>query len=220
MAEGSPPDPPGALLERLAHDLRGPLSPIQTATWLLRQGGLEDARRAELLDIIDRQTDRLGGMIQEISDWVRVHDGRLVGRPESAPVALLLDLVAGTAEQLPAWECEAVPEDSSVHVDLQRMVQMLGTLVAFLQAHGGVGSLRASCVPGTLLLALEAAGPWEEGEQGLVFAAPHPAPHDSGLGMGLLVAKEVVRAHGGDVQARESEDGRARLEVSLPLVSG
>ena len=46
-------------LERLAHDLRGPLAPLQTAAYLLRNGQLDDTRQLELYDLIERQTRRL-----------------------------------------------------------------------------------------------------------------------------------------------------------------
>lgn len=220
MADARPQGLPDALLERLAHDLRGPLSPIQTAIWLLRRGGLDEARREELLDIIERQSGRLDGMIQEISDWARGHDGRLVGRRETVPVPLFLDLAAGASDPAPDWERADGLEARTIHGDVQRLVQMFGTLAGFLQARGGLARLRASPGAGMLVLTLDAAGPWEEGERSLLFAAPHPAPHDLGLGMGMLVAKQIAHAHGGGVEAGEGEGGGARVLVSLPLVPG
>src|SRR5690606_18459517 len=77
-------------LGRLAHDLRGPLAPLQTATYLLRTGELDDARREELHQLLDRQSRRLGGMIDELDDWLRASQGRLLGTTtRTEPVALL-----------------------------------------------------------------------------------------------------------------------------------
>src|SRR3546814_13244690 len=47
-----------AWLDRLAHDLRGPLAPLQTASYLLQRDALDPARRTELRELLDRQTHR------------------------------------------------------------------------------------------------------------------------------------------------------------------
>ena len=87
---GGDTDPSATLLDRLAHDLRGPLSPLQTAAYLLRRPDLEPERRDELLAIIDRQTTRLSSMVQEVSDWTRARQSRLVSRREAVVPAMLV----------------------------------------------------------------------------------------------------------------------------------
>jgi len=220
MAEGARIDPSTALLERLAHDLRGPLSPMQTATWLLRKGGLAGDKQEELLDVLDRQSDRLSDMVQEISDWVRARDGRLIARRETVPVPLFLDLAAATTEGAPDWEQGPGLEARALDGDVQRLVQMLSSLAGFLRARGGLGRWSATADDGALALVLESKGRWEEGEQELVFSGPHPSPHDGGLGMGLLISREIARAHGGTVDAGSSGQGGARFAVMLPVVAG
>lgn len=217
---GGAADPSTRLLERLAHDLRGPLSPIQTATYLLRQGGLEPSRRAELLDILDRQADRLSAMVQEVSDWTRARDGRLIARSEPVEVPLLLDLAGAAVEGAPGWQLADGLQAGIVEGDAQRLVQMLATLGGFLHARAGLERLQAAERDDSLELAMDSAGPWEGDEGELLFAGPHPAPPDQGLGIGLLVAREIARAHGGDVEPGDSETGGARLTVTLPLVAG
>jgi signal transduction histidine kinase len=65
-------------LDRIAHDLRGPLMPLQTAAYLLRSGQLDPVRQAELVDVIDRQTRQLSRMIEELGDWLRASQQRLI----------------------------------------------------------------------------------------------------------------------------------------------
>lgn len=223
MAEGSgrPPDgcddPSVQLLERLAHDLRGPLAPLQTATWLLRQDGAAAPRRDDLLDIIDRQSSRLGKMVQEISDWVRARDGRLISRKELLAVPLLLELAPATEQGMPGWQGAQGLEDRVIEGDAQRLVQMLGTLSGVLQARGGISARTASVVGGRLRLAVIGEAAWGEGELDRLFSAPDPEPFDQGLGMRLLVAHEIARAHGGDAGAGWAGQTAAELWVELPL---
>lgn len=210
-------DPSIRLLERLAHDLRGPLSPMQTATWLLRQGGLDTVRRDELLDILDRQADRLSEMVQEISDWVRARDGRLVARRERVPLPLLLDLATPAGELAgPVWQAAGGVAALAVDGDAQRLVQMLEALMGYLRARGGISALHAAVAEGGVELHLSGGRDWEDGEASRLFAGPDPEPHDQGLGMRLLIAREIARAHGGDVGTGEGSGAGAELRVRLP----
>lgn len=67
-----------AWLDHLAHDLRGPLSPLLTAVNLLRAGRLEPKQHAELLATMERQLEQLAQLIDDTSDLLRSSRGRTV----------------------------------------------------------------------------------------------------------------------------------------------
>src|SRR5690606_17154997 len=148
-----------AWLDRLAHDLRGPLAPLQTATYLLQREDLDPARRTELLALLERQTQRLARMLDELDDWRRIDRGNLLGTRQDSELALLLDhaLVASGLAGTP------VDDDGSaacVRVDAQRMTQVLRTLLDYSLARDGMApalSLRRDVGRSRLELAL--AGP-------------------------------------------------------------
>lgn len=212
-----------AFLRRLAHDLRGPLSPLQTAAYLLRRDDIGQQRQGELLDIIDRQATRLGGMLQEMSDWMRASKGSVGARREPVNVPMLVELAC--AELAAAGGTINLPEtldEVEVTGDTQHLVQMLATLVAYMQARAaGEGiSVGASLQDGRLAIAIEAAGQseadlWAESSATL-FTAPEPAPFDEGLGLRLLIASAIAQAHGGSVTPTVSESGNARIQIDLP----
>lgn len=207
-------------MERLAHDLRGPLSPLQTAAYLLRRDDIGAQRHGELLDIIDRQTTRLGGMIQEVSDWVRAQQSRLVGRRELLSVPMLVEL--GCAELASLGGSIELPEAlDDVHVlgDAQLLVQMLGTLVAYARSateSGGVG-VAASLNNGLVEVRISIKGtpPGDDVLETLFMAPQHP-PFDDGLGLRLLVARSVAEEHGGRLAAATAEPGAWELRIELP----
>ena len=66
--------------QRVAHALRDPLSPMQTAVYLLRSGEISAEERVRMLELIERQGVRLAGMIDELSDCLRAQRGRLLAR--------------------------------------------------------------------------------------------------------------------------------------------
>ena len=214
-------DPSTAFLERLAHDLRGPLSPLQTAAYLLRRGNVDAARQDELLEIIDRQTTRLSAMVQEVSDWMRAGQERLVGHRESIEVPMLVELACAPRAARVAQVVSPSLDQRTVNGDTQRLVQMLATLLDFMGARASPGPVNLSAQPAgeRVLIEIEAAGSrWDDAERGALFNRAQDAPFDEGLGMRLMIASAIARGHDGDVTVCDSPQGWATVRVSLPFL--
>lgn len=203
-------------LDRLAHDLRGPLSPLQTASYLLQRDDLDPARRLELLQLLERQSRRMARMLDELEDWARAGQDRLLGAPEPCEVALLLDYaltgagLAGTP----------VDDDGAIAVvegDSRRLTQLLRTLLDFAVARGGAPalSLRSDNGRATVEAVLPGPAPAAEALPAL-FEQREPEPFDEGLGLRLMLAQRIARAHGGDLVAAISAD-RLVMRCELPL---
>lgn len=208
-------------LDRLAHDLRGPLAPLQTAAYLLKSGTLEPERQQELFELIERQTRRLTRMIDEVGDWSRANQGRLLGTTMACEPAALLEVAlaanAGLGGAAPRVDEDAATEQ--VRGDQQRLVQMLRSLVEFAQARAGAGAPQISLRRVDQRLRLDILVPG--GASGTVaaeelLAAPLPDPADEGLGLRLLIASAIARAHAGTLEARDVE-GALLLRCELPI---
>lgn len=220
------PDPRLSYLERLAHDLRGPLSPLQTAAYLLRRDDLDLERRRELAGIIDRQTARLGGMVQEVGDWIRAGQSRLVSHRELSELVVLVDLAAASPPpphvQAGALDLRLDASLDGVVVvgDAQRLAQMLATLVAYARSRAGGTGVR---VDGErqgdrVHLRIREQGPaLPPVELESLFEAPQAAPFDEGLGLRLLIAQAIAQAHGGHLEARALGEGGTEYLVDLPV---
>ncbi|MFP5373673.1 MAG: sensor histidine kinase [Gammaproteobacteria bacterium] len=208
-------------LDRLAHDLRGPLAPLQTAAYLLKSGSLEPERQQELFELIERQTRRLTRMIDEVGDWSRANQGRLVGTTLPCEPAALLEVAmassaggGGAAPQL-----DAAAAGARIEGDQQRLVQMLRSLIEFAQARATAAAptIRLHCAGGRLRLEILVAGPAPgTPEAGQLLRQPLPDPADEGLGLRLLIADAIARAHGGTLEALDA-DGALLLRCELPL---
>jgi K+-sensing histidine kinase KdpD len=203
-------------LDRLAHDLRGPLAPLQTASYLLQRDDLEPARRRELLVMVERQARRLGGMIDELNDWTRAAQQRLLGPREHCEPSLLLDHalvgsgLAGTA----------IEEDGSLALvdgDPQRLTQLLRTLLEYASARGTVPAVALRSGNGRIRIEVRVPGSAPDPEQlATLLQQPQAEPFDEGLGLRLLVARAIAQAHDGELEA-VVEDNRLRLRCDLPL---
>lgn len=208
-------------MDRLAHDLRGPLAPMLTAIYLLRESGADGRQRHDLLEMMERQIQRLGGMIDEVSDISRAEKGRLVGRTESIDVDLLLDdIVARMRTVAPEITFEPGARGQRIEGDILRIGQLLMTLLGlqFSRQHPvpvrarlartGDG-LRMSCAVhcrDATLLPVAA-----------LLSMPHPEPQDDSLGLGLMIAAAIAQAHGGRLQGEATAGDTIELVLDLPL---
>lgn len=205
-------------LDRLAHDLRGPLSPLQTASYLLQRDDLDPARRQELLQLLERQSRRMARMLDELEDWARAGQDRLLGAREPCEPVLLLDyaLVGAGLAGTP------VDDDGAIAVvdgDPRRLTQLLRTLIEFSIARGGPPALRLRSGAGRVAIEATLPGPTSS-EEGLpaLLEARQPEPFDEGLGLRLLIARHIALAHGGDLVAGIAGE-RLVLRCELPLAA-
>ena len=207
-------------LDRVAHDLRGPLTPLQTAAWLLKseRQHLDAQRQQELLDIIERQSRRLGRMIDEIDDWARVQRQRLLGEAMPAELASMLDLAISA---IPGCAIEPQLDPGSVGVcvecDQFRMVQALQVLIQHAHARDPNASLRVSRDADHVeVQLLDHGGAVDANAASQLLEQPDHAPADEGLGLRMLLARAIMEAHGGMVVAEPTADGlllRCRLRA-------
>jgi signal transduction histidine kinase len=207
-------------LDRLAHDLRGPLTPLQTAAFLLRSGQVQGERQQELFCVIERQTQQLTRMIDELADWTRMEHNRLLGALESCEPALLVDYARGGSVLANAAIVDDQCGDSMVECDPVRMTQLLRTLIEYASARGDsavtVGLRRHG---DRVRIDVRDAGPPPGPEQlALLLEQPQSEPYDDGLGLRLLIARGITEAHGGTLSAL-SEDGHLVLRCELPLAA-
>jgi len=175
------------LLDRLVHDLKGPLAPLQTAAYLLGRDDLPPERRRELLDTLERQSRRLGQMIEEAGDWVRASQERLVSRHEPCELALLLDTAIGgiagcTVEPRVPAELAALV----ITGDETRLLQMLATLIRHASARDPehTPALVVAALPDGVRITVSDRGPTLDlaAHGGTLVAAPG----DAGQGLALV----------------------------------
>ena len=212
----------------LAHDLRNPLGAMMTAAQIvLMRDEDEGARDLRPLARIVSSGQRMTRMIDQLLDFTRARvGGGIELRPRHANLAELCSQVIAELELAhPDWMIErGVLGDSEGHWDPDRLLQIVSNLVANAGQHGKAGSgilvlldgrapeavsLRVynkGCIPPALLPSLF--DPFR--------ASRHRRDQARGLGLGLFIVKELVRAHGGQVDVTSTEDGGTTFTISLP----
>lgn len=216
MSGSSPP----RWLNRIAHDLRGPLAPLQTACYLLQRDDLDAARQQELLVLIERQSRRLGSMIEELGDWSHISGQQpLLGAREPCAPSLLLEY-ALTASSLIATVSDSTGDDVMVAGDPHRLTQLLRIVLEYASARGAAPAVSLQAKGERLHIDVRTGGTAPEPAQlALLFEQPQPEPFDEGLGLRLLIAHAIARAHGGELTAMVVDDA-LQLRCELPLAAG
>jgi K+-sensing histidine kinase KdpD len=220
------------LLAATSHELRTPLAHIKGFTSSLRQPDVEwdEETRQDFLAEIERETDRLAGLIDHLVSMSRLESGAPAPHPRVAtsPRALVaagLDRVRGLLGD--ARVRVDVPSDlPSVVVDAAQLEQVVANLVENAAKYGPPEvqiRVAAATVGGELELAVEDDGrgiPVEDLDRVFDKFYRARAAEQSGVpgtGLGLAICRAIVQAHGGQIWAENRPGGGARLVVRLPL---
>jgi PAS domain S-box-containing protein len=221
-------------LSMLAHELRNPLAPIQTALSLLRKQGVAPETRDRALEVMDRQVRHMTRMVEDLLDASRIVRGMVPIRRERLDLARLVRTACEdrrlAIEQDGRTLSVQTPETPQwVTGDGTRLNQVLTNLLdnasKFTQRGGNI-AVRLRTDPAVLQAVVTVT------DTGIGIAKemlPHifePLAQEDrslvrshgGLGLGLTVVKGLVELHGGDVRGASAGPGHgAEFTVRLPL---
>ncbi|HLW05182.1 MAG TPA: ATP-binding protein [Azoarcus sp.] len=214
----------GEMVAGLAHQLRTPLSAALLYASSLRKPGLVQADRERAAD---RAIERLHHLERLIGDMLRFARG---DQPEhqSFEVCELVREIAHTLEPVARarrvqFESRCECGTDTVAGDRKALAGALTSLIEnALQATGEGGVVRVEVVrDGTMAaFAVSDDGPGVAAmEQARIFE-PFFTTRAEGTGLGLAIARDVARAHGGDVMLESAPGAGARFVLTLPCRTG
>ncbi len=214
-----------------SHDIRSPLGNIVNLTSILRHDTTDAETRAERLDLINSEAQRVFSLVEDLITIAALETGRLELRPAS------IDLAAVTREAIATlrWQADAkrqridlVPASAEagwLTGDAARLNQVVANLLSNAIKFSPPGStitleLARRDATVTLTIRDQGAGISKEDAERL-FApfgrlATHPTAGESSHGLGLSIAQEIVQRHNGRIRV-ESQPGRgSAFIVELP----
>jgi len=207
---------------KLAHDLRGPLTPLRTAAWLLRNEP-DGSSHVELAEIVDRQTRRLARLIDELSDWGRACEKRDPLHVIQVEVTYLIDVAIANipgCQVQPAYTDQA--KSFPLEGDQHQLGKMLHTILEHAVHRDPAQHPRVSVcvVSGTLQIRVIDDGPTLDAPaRERLLSQPLDRAFDEGLGLRLLIARQIAEAHGGSLSIESTEEATSMLCV-LPQTPG
>jgi signal transduction histidine kinase len=209
----------------LGHDLRNPLASIDAGAKLLLKTPLNE-RALTLVGLIQSSVGRMAGLIDDVLDFAR---GRLGGglpldRNGGEPLGPTLEQVVAELRMASpdrAIEAEIAPCEG-VDCDRARIAQLLSNLLGNALTHGAGDEpirVRAFIDGGHFDLSVANRGepipPATRERLFRPFTRATAQPHKQGLGLGLYIASEIARAHGGTLDVT-STPAETRFTFRMP----
>ena len=234
-----------ALLDAVTHDLRTPLTSIKASiTTLIDEARgptddnqpvvLDEESRAEMLEVIDQESDRLNRFISDLIELARIEAGELQLRRRWGAVDEIISTALTRAKSLIAnhkVHVNSETESPVVRVDANAVSEVIYTLVDNAAKYSPPGStIRIDThrgQDGMVVMAVEDEGsgiPPQMRER--VFDKFFRATRNgdvsthqpSGTGLGLAIAKGIVEAHEGKIWIENASNGKGtRVVFTLPI---
>ncbi len=213
----------------LAHDLRNPLSAIMTAAQLVLMQREGEARRSEReakpLSRILASGQRMSTMIEQLLDFTRARSGG--GIVVERHAVNLGDLCAQAVGEIELAHPERriqqeLTGDPSGTWDGGRLLQVLSNLIANACQHGAAEAPVSVRIDGSheqhVLIEVHNRGVIPAPLLQELFDPFRSARHQRsrGLGLGLFIVRELVRAHGGTVTVSSTEPSGTTFAIHLP----
>jgi signal transduction histidine kinase len=222
MARGERLATVGNLAAAVAHEIRNPLNAVSMGIQRLR-AEFEPAERDEyrrMVDLVQGEVRRLNGIVEEFLSLARP----IQLRPELVPVAALLDeirqLVEPQARQAGIeLEQALMPSLPDIRADRDRIKQVLLNLVLNgieAMPTGGRLTLGAAASSAALTLMVTDTGSGIPPELLPRVFEPYVTTKTRGLGLGLAIARRIVEAHGGRIEAESQVGQGTSFRITLP----
>jgi PAS domain S-box-containing protein len=218
-------------LAMLAHELRNPLAPMRNAVTVMQLEPMASASLRDCRDIIDRQLTHVTRLVDDLLDVGRLTTGKIKLRKQLERVDEVIARSVETARPLLQARGHALEIDqprAALHVnaDATRLSQILQNLLvnaAKFTPDGGRIAIRVK--PDGEFFTIEVSDNGrgiEAADLERIFSlfaqADNNSPSESGLGIGLTLARSLAELHGGSLDAYSAGPGQgSTFSLRLPL---
>ena len=212
-----------------AHELRTPIQPILNAIYLLQSANVKSEKRVQYLDIIRRNTDKLGRLAEDILDVTRIESDTLKLTIEQIN---LYDLISNIVEEYRKniqfiypdliINYESAVQNINVNGDKLRLGQVFFILLdnAGKFTKSGSISVTSQTKSNTVQVMVKDNGPGIDPEILPQLFTKFVTKSDRGTGLGLFIARNIIEAHGGIIWAENSVQHQGAIFlITLPLAN-
>ncbi|MGO9003070.1 MAG: sensor histidine kinase [Limisphaerales bacterium] len=219
----------------VSHELKTPLTSIRMFSELLAEGRVADpAKQRSYLDIITAEAARLTRLINNVLDFSRMERGEKKYNFQPCDLAGVVRAAAQTFRphlETNGFKFDCVLPDAPISVrgDADALSQIIVNLLSNAEKYSNGGKeitlqlvRRESPLPHAEAKVLDRGSGVPRGSEEKVFEKFYRA-HDSlssgdqGSGLGLTIARQIARAHGGDVVYEPRAGGGSCFVLRLPL---
>lgn len=218
------------LITELVHELRTPLAALKAAIHLLRRPELNAADKEDIVQTIQRETDRLSEMTSEFLDLAHLDSGRMMFDVVEVDIRQLvrdcLEGISGSIAVAGLTIAVDVPDAlPTISGDPARLAQVLLNLVnnaIKYNRKGGKIILAAWDDGENVFLSVEDTGPGIPPESlprvfEKFYRVPGTKHMAAGSGLGLAIVYRIVQAHAGEIEVESQVNTGTRFTVKFPI---
>ncbi len=220
----------GEVARRLAHEIKNPLTPIQLSAERLRRRYLKsETGEVDLLDrathTIIQQVEAMKQMVNAFSEYARTPRMEVTSFDINALIAELSELYAHQEKPL-AIALSLGRDVPPIEADAGRLRQMLHNLLRnALEATEHQNEARVEISTRRVTSADADVVEIKVADNGPGFLRdivdqafdPYVTSKPKGTGLGLAIVKKLVEEHGGQIHARNREQGGAEISILIPI---
>jgi len=211
----------GQLSAGLAHEIRNPLASIAGAVGLLERNSASEQARSECLEIIKKENQRLNKLLTSFLDFARPRAPKY----HTVDVSGVLDSVTVLATHAIGVKPIVIRKEAEANLaplecDPEQLKQViLNLLINAIQATDDRGEvvLAVRNERERLLIQVRDQGRGIRPEDRDKIFDPFFTTKESGTGLGLPVAHQIIEQHGGILTAEENPDRGMTFSVWLPV---
>lgn len=214
-----------ALIGDISHQTKTPIANLLLYAELLQEQKLS-SEAAEYAGILHAQAEKLRFLIDALVKLSRLENGMIALHPERVPLAPLLAQAAQqfTAKALEKGLCLTVkPTDVSACFDGKWTAEALCNLLDNAVKYTERGGITISVIPYEMFVRIDVADTGigiPEEEQAKIFARFYRSDRNvqqDGVGVGLYLAREILRNEGGYIKVRSEVGYGSVFSLFLPL---
>lgn len=219
------------ILNTASHELNTPLTPIKLQMHLLKRSAsnMNDAQQRAIA-LLDRNVDRLAGLVSDIMDVARLQEGHLHLQPAD------IDLGTVVLEAVASYDAVARSKSIDLRADVESGVMVRGDAGRLMQIlfnllgnatkftpDGGAIKVEMHAKDSDIVLSVSDTGPGMDADQLARLFRPFSQVHDlartshGGTGLGLYISRGLAEHHGGALTCEsEGPDQGTTFRLTLP----
>jgi two-component system sensor histidine kinase KdpD len=215
------------LLDALAHDFLTPLTSVKSAITTVRSEYMHEPEEDDFLAVVEEETDRLSEMINETTDMARIEPGKPQIRRRQVSVP---DIIRSSLHRMKALldgrplkvqiQEDISPVDADPDMIGLAIRQLLGNAVKYSPPETTI-AISASQAGDTVTIGVRDHGPGIPPDElesifERFYRGKQTQESVAGTGMGLSIARDIVRAHDGKLRVQNTPEGGAQFSFTLP----
>jgi signal transduction histidine kinase len=216
----------GKLAAGVAHEIRNPLNAISMASQRLKREHMpaEEAKSGEfevLTGVIRDEIRRLNGIIEEFLTFSRSRRLELHEYPVSEVLQKIVNLIRAEADEKgiaieTRWGEPPVVIPMDVDKLQQALLNFIKNAMESMENSGTLTLATGRSARGRVSIRVADTGCGMTAEQVEQIFNPEYTTKEKGLGLGLPLAHEIIRGHGGEIRVTSRQGGGTTFEIFLP----